>query len=97
MPSIPVDVPLHSQMQTTSRCEWRDLRSGPWLRCLHVFSGRNAFGSVKDLLEMFLPRLVGVCSLDEPTIWGTLPLWTTSDARTTRWTLGASDIMFTNR
>ncbi|GAK61966.1 acyltransferase-domain-containing protein [Moesziomyces antarcticus] len=33
--------------------------------------------------------------LDEPTIWGTLPASTFRDPRTVRWTLGASDIMFT--
>ncbi|SPC63608.1 related to TAZ1 - Lyso-phosphatidylcholine acyltransferase [Ustilago sp. UG-2017b] len=34
--------------------------------------------------------------LDEPTIWGTLPPSTFLNPRTVRWTLGASDIMFTN-
>ena len=34
--------------------------------------------------------------LDEPTIWGTLPASTFRNSRTVRWTLGASDIMFTN-
>lgn len=34
--------------------------------------------------------------LDEPTIWGTLPPSTFRNPRTVRWTLGASDIMFTN-
>lgn len=34
--------------------------------------------------------------LDEPTIWGTLPASTFKDPDTVRWTLGASDIMFTN-
>lgn len=34
--------------------------------------------------------------LDEPTIWGTLPPATFRNPDTVRWTLGASDIMFTN-
>ncbi|EPQ29195.1 uncharacterized protein PFL1_03482 [Pseudozyma flocculosa PF-1] len=34
--------------------------------------------------------------MDEPTIWGALPWWTFRSPSTTRWTLGASDIMFTN-
>lgn len=34
--------------------------------------------------------------LDEPTIWGTLPPSTFRNPSTVRWTLGASDIMFTN-
>nr|CDI51613.1 related to TAZ1-Lyso-phosphatidylcholine acyltransferase [Melanopsichium pennsylvanicum 4] len=34
--------------------------------------------------------------LDEPTIWGTLPPSTFRNPDTVRWTLGASDIMFTN-
>lgn len=33
--------------------------------------------------------------LDEPTIWGTLPASTFRNPDTVRWTLGASDIMFT--
>ncbi|PWN47666.1 acyltransferase-domain-containing protein [Violaceomyces palustris] len=35
--------------------------------------------------------------LDEPTIWGALPWKMFRDERTTRWTLGASDVMFTNK
>ncbi|SPO20373.1 related to TAZ1 - Lyso-phosphatidylcholine acyltransferase [Ustilago trichophora] len=34
--------------------------------------------------------------LDEPTIWGTLPSSTFLNPNTVRWTLGASDVMFTN-
>ena len=34
--------------------------------------------------------------LDEPTIWGTLPASTFRNPDTVRWTLGASDVMFTN-
>lgn len=34
--------------------------------------------------------------LDEPLMWGTLPWWTFQSPRTTRWTLGASDIIFKN-
>uniref|UniRef100_V5ENF5 Tafazzin family protein n=2 Tax=Kalmanozyma brasiliensis (strain GHG001) TaxID=1365824 RepID=V5ENF5_KALBG len=34
--------------------------------------------------------------LDEPTIWGALPASTFHNPSTVRWTLGASDIMFTN-
>ncbi|CBQ68104.1 related to TAZ1-Lyso-phosphatidylcholine acyltransferase [Sporisorium reilianum SRZ2] len=34
--------------------------------------------------------------LDEPTIWGTLPPSTFRNPYTVRWTLGASDIMFTS-
>lgn len=35
--------------------------------------------------------------MDEPTVWGAMPWSTFRDAATTRWTLGASDIMFTNK
>lgn len=35
--------------------------------------------------------------LDEPTIWGSLPASSFRSPHTVRWTLGASDIMFTNR
>ncbi|KAH9895722.1 acyltransferase-domain-containing protein [Cubamyces lactineus] len=35
-------------------------------------------------------------SLDDPVAWGVLPARFYRDSRMTRWTLGASDIMFTN-
>lgn len=34
--------------------------------------------------------------LDDPVVWGVLPARFYRDSRMTRWTLGASDIMFTN-
>lgn len=38
-----------------------------------------------------------VSVLDDPLMWGAaLPTWTFTDSKTTRWTLGASDIIFTN-
>ncbi|KAH9840643.1 acyltransferase-domain-containing protein [Rhodofomes roseus] len=37
-----------------------------------------------------------ISTLDDPLVWGVLPLRYQLDSRMTRWTLGASDIMFTN-
>ncbi|KAG8990034.1 hypothetical protein FRB90_001962 [Tulasnella sp. 427] len=37
---------------------------------------------------------ISVC--DDPAVWGVLPWRSYFSSRTTRWTLGASDIMFTN-
>lgn len=37
-----------------------------------------------------------ISTLDEPVMWGILPLRYHLNTRMTRWTLGASDIMFTN-
>src|ERR1700683_1716391 len=34
--------------------------------------------------------------LDDPIVWGALPTRLHLNSRTTRWALGASDIMFTN-
>ena len=34
--------------------------------------------------------------MDEPVVWGVLPTRYYRDPRMTRWTLGASDVMFTN-
>ena len=36
------------------------------------------------------------CSLDDPVTWGVLPAKWYFNSRMTRWSLGASDIMFTN-
>ncbi len=36
------------------------------------------------------------CRLDDPVAWGVLPTRFYRDSRRIRWTLGASDIMFTN-
>ncbi|KAM0793289.1 hypothetical protein ACM66B_000749 [Microbotryomycetes sp. NB124-2] len=38
-----------------------------------------------------------VSVMDEPLMWGILPIHTFYDSRTVRWTLGASDIMFTRK
>lgn len=40
---------------------------------------------------------LGLCRVDEPFMWGVLPLTTFMDTRTTRWTLGASDMMFNGK
>lgn len=58
-------------------------------------------------LPAFLARLKGdrgiltvanhVSVVDEPFMWGVLPLSTFRDPKTVRWTLGASDMMFTGR
>lgn len=40
---------------------------------------------------------VGLRRVDEPFMWGVLPLTTFMDTRTTRWTLGASDMMFNGK
>ncbi|GAA5859628.1 hypothetical protein JCM8547_006169 [Rhodosporidiobolus lusitaniae] len=58
-------------------------------------------------LEAFLRELEGgrgvltvsnhVSVVDEPFTWGTLPLRMFLDSRTTRWTLGASDVMFNGK
>ncbi|EPS96325.1 hypothetical protein FOMPIDRAFT_1130598 [Fomitopsis schrenkii] len=37
-----------------------------------------------------------ISTMDDPLVWGILPLRYHLNARMTRWTLGASDIMFTN-
>ncbi|RPD56830.1 acyltransferase-domain-containing protein [Lentinus tigrinus ALCF2SS1-7] len=37
-----------------------------------------------------------ISTLDDPVVWGVLPARFYRDSRRTRWTLGASDIMFTN-
>ncbi|KAK2466424.1 hypothetical protein APHAL10511_002066 [Amanita phalloides] len=37
-----------------------------------------------------------ISTLDDPVTWGVLPVRCYFNSRTTRWTLGASDIMFTN-
>ncbi|KAI0740387.1 acyltransferase-domain-containing protein [Earliella scabrosa] len=37
-----------------------------------------------------------ISTLDDPVVWGVLPSRFYRDSRMTRWTLGASDIMFTN-
>ncbi|KAJ7087169.1 acyltransferase-domain-containing protein [Mycena belliarum] len=37
-----------------------------------------------------------ISTLDDPLTWGVLPTRLFLDSRTTRWTLGASDVMFTN-
>ncbi|KAI0699518.1 acyltransferase-domain-containing protein [Cerioporus squamosus] len=37
-----------------------------------------------------------ISTLDDPVVWGVLPARFYRDSRKTRWTLGASDIMFTN-
>ena len=42
------------------------------------------------------PRSTHACRLDDPLTWGILPARTYLNSRLTRWTLGASDIMFTN-
>lgn len=42
-------------------------------------------------------RLLWRNSVDEPFMWGCLPLRTFLDSQTLRWTLGASDVMFNVR
>ncbi|KAF8260052.1 hypothetical protein EI94DRAFT_1612614 [Lactarius quietus] len=42
------------------------------------------------------PRSNHACRLDDPLTWGILPARTYLNSQMTRWTLGASDIMFTN-
>lgn len=37
-----------------------------------------------------------ISTLDDPVVWGILPSRYYLSSRLTRWTLGASDIMFTN-
>ncbi|KAG2043201.1 acyltransferase-domain-containing protein [Suillus americanus] len=37
-----------------------------------------------------------ISTLDDPLVWGTLPMELYLNSNTTRWSLGASDIMFTN-
>lgn len=37
-----------------------------------------------------------ISTLDDPTVWGMLPLRYFLNSRTTRWVLGASDVMFTS-
>ncbi|KAG1820534.1 acyltransferase-domain-containing protein [Suillus subaureus] len=37
-----------------------------------------------------------ISTLDDPLVWGTLPVKLYLNSNTTRWSLGASDIMFTN-
>jgi monolysocardiolipin acyltransferase len=41
-------------------------------------------------------RLTHACRLDDPLIWGVLPARTYFNSHLTRWSLGASDIIFTN-
>ncbi|BGP04697.1 Lyso-phosphatidylcholine acyltransferase [Rhodotorula toruloides] len=60
-----------------------------------------------DGLPTFLERLKGergvltvsnhISVVDEPFIWGCLPLRTFLDSQTLRWTLGASDVMFNGK
>ncbi|GAA5903269.1 hypothetical protein JCM8208_002260 [Rhodotorula glutinis] len=60
-----------------------------------------------DGLPQFLERLEGergvltvanhISVVDEPFMWGTLPLRSFLDSRKTRWTLGASDVMFNGK
>jgi len=57
--------------------------------------------SVKSYIHV--RRLQNVCtqfnnvhSLDDPVTWGVLPARYYLSARTTRWALGASDVIFTN-
>ncbi|GAA5945008.1 hypothetical protein JCM3775_004257 [Rhodotorula graminis] len=60
-----------------------------------------------DGLTQFLERLQGergvltvanhISVVDEPFMWGTLPLRSFLDSRRTRWTLGASDVMFNGK
>lgn len=35
--------------------------------------------------------------VDDPAVWGCMPMSAFQNSATTRWTLGASDILFTNR
>jgi monolysocardiolipin acyltransferase len=35
--------------------------------------------------------------VDDPAVWGCMPMSAFQDSASTRWTLGASDILFTNR
>ncbi|SGY32052.1 BQ5605_C002g01312 [Microbotryum silenes-dioicae] len=44
-----------------------------------------------------LVLLTQLHSVDEPFMWGCLPISLFMDTRTTRWTLGASDMMFTGK
>jgi hypothetical protein len=37
------------------------------------------------------------CRLDDPMVWGIMPFSTYFDTSKVRWTLGAADILFTNR
>ena len=41
-------------------------------------------------------KLVTTSSLDDPVTWGVLPARYYFQSHTTRWALGASDIIFTN-
>jgi len=38
-----------------------------------------------------------ISTLDDPMMWGMMPFRTYFDTRTVRWTMGAADILFTNR
>jgi monolysocardiolipin acyltransferase len=38
-----------------------------------------------------------VCRLDDPVVWGILPLSYAFDPSNLRWTLGAADICFANK
>lgn len=64
-------------------------------------SGRDAFLAAVATHARRQRGVLTYCNhisvMDEPTMWGVLPWWTFRDARTVRWTLTASDIMFTSR
>ncbi|WFD07151.1 Lyso-phosphatidylcholine acyltransferase [Malassezia vespertilionis] len=65
-------------------------------RSVRVHGTENLLRVLNDTDRINAGRGVLTCTLDEPLMWGAMPMYTYSSAHTTRWSLGASDIIFTN-